>query len=714
MGLYLSVGVDAYAAFLFGRKPLARPSRIPVGCEVDAVPPIVQERARTSRGVPETASRFLRNQPTGTSWDFSRIPLHPSSAPAKCLPGPIQRKLKVGAVDDPLEHEADRVADQVMRMPTSDAVTISSRPQVSRKCDTCEEEEEEKLQKKEMGPQTVAGEAPASVHETLRSAGQPLDMESHAFFEPRFGRDLSQVRIHADPRAAESAASVYARAYTVGHHVVFGRDQYAPHTADGRHLLAHELIHTLQQQGGVPSLRRDPPKSPPTRPDLETRLKIIEETGPATQARLDQIIRTGGPMPNTKHGAKVIGAAIIDVEGYQGPKEMRAINGADTDALGQGAPVYHAPTPTTRTLSATQGPRTEKGGREPSIRGPRKESINPHINDAEMKLFEDIIPRLPKGAKGTIYFTTVRVPKGQTVIEPVPACSGCIRASFETAGLPRVDLISHAPVHPPMAKGDLGDVPQRGSATRAGGTTQPVTTTEGGITVPQRGSATRAGGTTQPVTTTEGMIGGSTKTGGGPPPGGRARAFGGAVASTAGLVLLNYLGGKVQQHFDEKLIKNDLDRMQPAIQTVLIQKQKEVERLLQQTNMEQTIYANIHIEISYSFVIDPEEGAGPMQDYAGTRFTGLEISTQDVNREEGWTRTPISFIGHYDHHQSTYSVPVFDPAVKFLEDAAQWKREHPGSETPFDRLKEQRDREEGQPRQKYEFDQIRGTWVRTE
>ena len=138
---------------------------------------------------------------------------------------------------------------------------------------------------------------------------------------------------------------------------------------------------------------------------------------------------------------------------------MRAINGLDADALGQGAPVYHATSPTTRTLSATQGPRTEKGGREASILGPRKESINPHLNDAEIKLFEDIIPRLPKDAKGTIYFTTVRVRqvKGQTVIEEFPACSGCIRASFETAGIRGVDLVSHAPAHPPMGTADVGE-----------------------------------------------------------------------------------------------------------------------------------------------------------------------------------------------------------------------------------------------------------------
>jgi len=325
-------------------------------------------------------------------------------------------------------------------------------PRISRKCAACEEEAQP-LQPKMLEPSVVPSRGePGIVQDVLRTPGQPLDPESRAFFEPRFGNDFSQVRIHADTRAAESARAMDARAYTVGQHVAFGRDRYAPHTADGRRLLAHELTHTLQQRGGAAGLQRapDPPGSrPPQRPALEARLQVVEETGPAVGARLDQIIRTGGPIPTN---TKVIGAWIIDVEGFQGPKEIRAINGADTDALGAGAPVFHAPTPTARVLSETQGPRTERGGRAPAITGPRRESINPHINDTEIKGFEFIIPRLPKGAKGTIHFTTVRVRQvnGQTVLEPYPACSGCIRASFETAGrLPEVDLVSHAPVHPP-------------------------------------------------------------------------------------------------------------------------------------------------------------------------------------------------------------------------------------------------------------------------
>ena len=153
------------------------------------------------------------------------------------------------------------------------------------------------------------------MREALRSPGQPLDRHSRAFFEPRFGSDLSQVRVHADARAAESAHAVTARAYTVGQRVVFGRGQYAPQTADGRRLLAHELAHTLQQRGGAATLRRgpDPSGPPPAPPGLESRLKVIEETGAAAQARLNQIIRSGGPTPET---TKVVGAAIIDIEGY--------------------------------------------------------------------------------------------------------------------------------------------------------------------------------------------------------------------------------------------------------------------------------------------------------------------------------------------------------------------------------------------------------------
>lgn len=89
--------------------------------------------------------------------------------------------------------------------------------------------------------------APQIVHDVLRSPGQPLDAATRASMEPRFGHDLSQVRVHTDARAAKSADEVNALAYTVGSDVVFGARQYAPGTSEGRRLMAHELTHVVQQ-----------------------------------------------------------------------------------------------------------------------------------------------------------------------------------------------------------------------------------------------------------------------------------------------------------------------------------------------------------------------------------------------------------------------------------------------------------------------------------
>jgi len=90
---------------------------------------------------------------------------------------------------------------------------------------------------------------PPIVHEVLRSPGQPLDPATRAFMEPRFGHDFSQVRVHNDARAAESARAVNAQAYTVGRDVVFGTGRYALQTGDGRKLMAHEMAHVVQQKG---------------------------------------------------------------------------------------------------------------------------------------------------------------------------------------------------------------------------------------------------------------------------------------------------------------------------------------------------------------------------------------------------------------------------------------------------------------------------------
>ncbi|MGB9180968.1 MAG: DUF4157 domain-containing protein, partial [Pyrinomonadaceae bacterium] len=88
-----------------------------------------------------------------------------------------------------------------------------------------------------------------TVEGVLEEEGAGLDEATRAFMESRFGHDFNSVRVHTDARAAESARSVNALAYTVGQHVVFGSGHYQPQTQTGRHLIAHELAHTIQQGG---------------------------------------------------------------------------------------------------------------------------------------------------------------------------------------------------------------------------------------------------------------------------------------------------------------------------------------------------------------------------------------------------------------------------------------------------------------------------------
>jgi hypothetical protein len=99
----------------------------------------------------------------------------------------------------------------------------------------------------------VPSGVPPIVHEVLRSPGQPLDARTRAYFEPRFGQDLSGVRVHSSPQAAKSARAVDAQAYAVGRNVVFGSGQFQPSSEGGKRLLAHELAHVLQQDNRAAS-----------------------------------------------------------------------------------------------------------------------------------------------------------------------------------------------------------------------------------------------------------------------------------------------------------------------------------------------------------------------------------------------------------------------------------------------------------------------------
>jgi hypothetical protein len=243
----------------------------------EVAPPIVNEVLRTPGRPLDSATRAYMEPRFGH--DFSRIPAHTGG------PTQIQAKLAINKPGDKYEQEADRIADQVMRMPDPVAQrqavleeeeedeTLQMKPLVTqitplvqreaideeedeeeeialqRQSLMEEEEDEELLQAKQTDAQvsTVTSSVGAAVQSVRKGGGQPLDPATRAFMEPRFGHDFGRVRIHTDSRAAAAARAVDAQAFTIGSDVAFGEGGYTPRTNDGLRLLAHELAHVLQQ-----------------------------------------------------------------------------------------------------------------------------------------------------------------------------------------------------------------------------------------------------------------------------------------------------------------------------------------------------------------------------------------------------------------------------------------------------------------------------------
>lgn len=185
--------------------------------------------------------------------------------------GKIQAQLAIRQPGDSYEQEADRVADEVIRMskpsgpgPTS-VITSLSGSGAQRKCAACavggatcpDCSDENEVQRKEAeaaGPQSLRSSMDRI--SWLPSGGAPLPRPVRAFFEPRFGRDFSTVRIHTGRAADIAARSIHALAYTSGCNVVFRDGQFSPATQAGRHLIAHELTHVIQQRSMGPGLQR--------------------------------------------------------------------------------------------------------------------------------------------------------------------------------------------------------------------------------------------------------------------------------------------------------------------------------------------------------------------------------------------------------------------------------------------------------------------------
>jgi hypothetical protein len=202
------------------------------------------------------------------------------TSPEKLRHLTIQRKMTMGSADDPLEDEADAMADKVMRQTkppfiqkkslNSDKADFQSKTGaqfIQRKCVSCEEDKESLL-RKPLDPfvQKKGNEGQGIVNDTLtgkiqsqKGEGNPLSNNTRAPMEESLGADLSKVRIHTGEESVQLAKELNAQAFTVGNDIYFNSGKYSPESESGKFLLAHELTHTVQQSDSqVISLRRKP------------------------------------------------------------------------------------------------------------------------------------------------------------------------------------------------------------------------------------------------------------------------------------------------------------------------------------------------------------------------------------------------------------------------------------------------------------------------
>lgn len=166
-------------------------------------------------------------------------------APEPTAVAPATRgTLTVGAVDDPAEREADAVADLVVTGQSISAGPFGAPSAVSRISRATATIGTAEPAGPDGGP--VSADVERRIH---RSSGRPLAPDVRGEMESAFGTDLGTVRVHTGPAADALNRDLSARAFTTGQDVFFAAGEYQPHTSAGRHVLAHELTHTIQQRG---------------------------------------------------------------------------------------------------------------------------------------------------------------------------------------------------------------------------------------------------------------------------------------------------------------------------------------------------------------------------------------------------------------------------------------------------------------------------------
>ena len=296
---------------VFPRKGPVPPASVPAPrlqrqCACEGTPDADEEQ--------KTVERIAR---AGVTHEFGRLPVR---APQ------VRTRLEVSQPGDADELEAERMAARLTgEMPAPVPAAAASVPPIQRQADDPSRQ-----------AATLSVDAQLGA---LTASGSPLPAAARSFFEGRFGRDFGRVRVHADRHAAGLADALQARAFTVGSHIAFAAGEYAPETPAGRHLLAHELTHVVQQGGSMPP-RRDPAGLTPA--GQAGKLKVVPG-----KYSLRLVLPNGerfiGP-PGVE--APATGGEAADAAGEQNAQNQAAAAGDRTSGTAPtNAPVEGSPAP---------------------------------------------------------------------------------------------------------------------------------------------------------------------------------------------------------------------------------------------------------------------------------------------------------------------------------------------------------------------------------
>lgn len=170
------------------------------------------------------------------------------------------KPVKVGATHDPAEANADHLAEFLIAAPTAQPLACSACAAGDAPCPACAGGAATLRRKALAGAPADSG-MPAAVGQAVAAPASGLPDATRRHFEHRLGTDLGALRVHTGAAAARAAGSVGARAFALGHDIVFGSGEFRPDTLDGQRLLAHEVAHVVQDGPGG-TLRRKP-NTPP-------------------------------------------------------------------------------------------------------------------------------------------------------------------------------------------------------------------------------------------------------------------------------------------------------------------------------------------------------------------------------------------------------------------------------------------------------------------